>query len=302
MITLLMSKKANEPKTTGKKETLVPKGILIAIGGKEDKGLDEENEKKRNENFIQMEILERFCQELKGKNPLVAVIPTASSVPEEAGQDYVDAFGKLGRSNVKLIDIRERADVTNPEYLDLVRKADGVMFTGGDQLRLTAILGGSEFLLILKQRYIQEQIVIAGTSAGAAAMSAGMIYEGQELQGMLKGDVKLTTGLDFLKNVAIDTHFITRGRMVRMAHLLATNPGCIGIGLEEDTGIVVKGGKEAEVIGSGLIVIMDARGCTSTNIHEANNGEPVTIRNMVVHLLGKGDCFNLPEFNPLYTY
>jgi len=255
-----------------------------------------------NGNFIQMEILERFCQELKVENPLIAVIPTASSVPEESAQDYITAFDKCGQKNVKVVDIRNREDVSHPEYLNIIRNAAGIMFTGGDQLRLTSILGGTELLMIMKQRFIKEPIIIAGTSAGAAAMSTGMIYEGQKLNGMLKGDVKATTGLEFLKNVAIDTHFIARGRMIRMAHRLATNPGCLGIGLEEDTGIIVRNGRDAEVIGSGLIVVMDARGSTETNIYEADNGQPVTLRNLKVDLLGKGDTFLIPDFNPLYSY
>jgi cyanophycinase len=132
-------------------------------------------------------------------------------------------------------------------------------------------------------------------------MSTGMIYEGQKDNGMFKGDVRSTTGLELINNVTIDTHFIARGRIIRMAHRLATNPGCIGIGLEEDTKIVIKG-REAEVIGSGLIVLMDARGCTSTNIHEIDNGDPVTIRNLKVDMLGKGDTFSIPDYNPLHSY
>ena len=292
---------------TEKRQTpsrLDPKGILIAIGGAENKGQDPEpgSVGDRNGDFFKLEILERFCKELQGKNPLIAVIPTASSVPEDSAKDYVEAFGKLNYNNVKVVDIRERGDLTNPTFLEIIQEANGVMFTGGDQLRLTAILGGSEFLQVLKQRYIHESIVIAGTSAGAAAMSTGMIYEGEQNMGMLKGDVRATTGLEFLKNVAIDTHFITRGRMIRMAHRLATNPGCLGIGLEEDTGIIVKNGRDAEVIGSGLIVIMDVRGCTSTNIYEITNGEPVTLRNIKVDLLGKGDTFFIPDFNQLNSY
>ena len=289
-------------KKSTKEDSLEPRGILIAIGGKEDKGEEVDEDKQENENFIQLAILERFCQELKGEKPLIAIIPTASTVPDETAQDYITAFGRLGYNNIKVADIRSREDVFNPEYLNIIKKAAGIMLTGGDQLRLTAILGGSELLLIMKQRFIKEPVVIAGTSAGAAAMSTGMIYEGQKSNGMLKGDVKATTGLEFLKNVAIDTHFIARGRMIRMAHYLATNPGCIGIGLEEDTGIVVKNGREAEVIGSGLIVVMDARGCTQTNIHEVENGQPVTLRNIKVDLLGRGDTFLIPDFNPLYSY
>ena len=292
-------------KKASKKENIVsviPKGILIAIGGKEDKGLDENSVHEGNGQFVQLEILQRFTNELKGDNPLIVIIPTASVQPEEAAKDYIEVFKKLNQENVAVIDIRTREDVNKSEYLDLLQKAAGIMFTGGDQLRLTAILGGTKLLFVLKQRYINDPIVIAGTSAGAAAMSTGMIYEGQRDNGMFKGDVRATTGLEFLKNVAIDTHFISRGRMIRMAHRLATNPGCIGIGLEEDTGIVVKKGYEAEVIGSGLIVVMDARGCTTTNIYDIDNGEPVTVRNMKIDLLGKGETFTIPDFNPLHSY
>ncbi|GEO06885.1 cyanophycinase [Adhaeribacter aerolatus] len=274
-----------------------PKGILIAIGGKEDKGDKNNPIHERNEQFIKLEILERFTVELKGNNPLIVVIPTASTVPEEVAKDYITVFGKLNCKNVKVADIRSREDAVKQEYIQLIKEADGVMFTGGDQLRLTSILGGTEFLSFLKHRYLKEPIVIAGTSAGAAAMSSGMIYEGQKDNGMFKGDVRSTSGLEFMKNAAIDTHFIARGRMIRMAHRLASNPGCIGIGLEEDTGIVVKEGQEAEVIGSGLIVLMDARGCTASNIYDIENGEPVTLKNLKIDLLGKGDTFTLPSFN-----
>jgi cyanophycinase len=299
-----MSAKKEKVKFESKSESerFYPKGILIAIGGKEDKGFESNPTHEGNEQFIQLEILERFTKELKGNNPLIVIIPTASTQPEETAKDYIEVFSKLKFNHIKVADIRTREDAVNPVYTGLIRDAAGFMFTGGDQLRLTAILGGTEFLFILKQRYIQEPIVIAGTSAGAAAMSAGMIYEGQKDNGMFKGDVRSTSGLDLLKNVAIDTHFIARGRIIRMAHRLASNPGNIGIGLEEDTGIIVKEGREAEVIGSGLIVLMDARGCTNTNIHEIENGDPVTLRNLKMDLLGKGDTFSIPDFNPLHSY
>ena len=244
--------------------------------------------------------MERFTKELGGENPLILIIPTASTQPEETAKDYVTVFTKLNCKNLKIADIRNRGDAGNPQFLQYLAEAAGIIFTGGDQLRLTAILGGTEFLFNLKNRYIKDPIVIAGTSAGAAAMSTGMIYEGQKDNGMFKGDVRSTTGLELINNVTIDTHFIARGRIIRMAHRLATNPGCIGIGLEEDTGIIIKG-REAEVIGSGLIVLMDARGCTSTNIYDIDNGDPVTIRNLKVDMLGKGDTFSIPDYNPLHS-
>ncbi|KAA5540171.1 cyanophycinase [Adhaeribacter rhizoryzae] len=292
-----MSQKNGKNVSESKSEVLTPKGILIAIGGKEDKGHDGDHIHDRNDQFIKLEILERFTKELKGKNPLIVIIPTASGEPEKAAKDYLEVFHKLKCKNVQVANIQNREDATNPDYLKLIKEAAGIIFTGGDQLKLTSILGGTELLSVLKKQYLQEPIIIAGTSAGAAAMSSGMIYEGQKDNGMFKGDVRSTSGLDFIKNVAIDTHFIARGRMIRMANRLASNPGYLGIGLEEDTGIVIKAGREAEVIGSGLIVLMDARGCTSSNIHEIANGEPVTLRNLKVDLLGKGDTFSIPDYN-----
>jgi len=128
-------------KKSTKEASLEPRGILIAIGGKEDKGEEVDEDKQENGNFIQMAILERFCQELEGEDPLIVIIPTASTVPDETAQDYITVFGKLGYSNIKVADIRSREDAFNPEYLDIIKNAAGLMFTGGDQLRLTCNTG-----------------------------------------------------------------------------------------------------------------------------------------------------------------
>ncbi|WP_181305406.1 cyanophycinase [Rufibacter sp. XAAS-G3-1] len=279
-------------------EGKTPTGTLIAIGGKENKGDDPEDgsTNAENINFEKNEILERVVSELKGANPLVLVIPTASSIPEEMGASYIEVFHKLKVKNVQVVDIRSREDACKEEYLELVKKAAGIMFTGGDQLKLTAILGGTEFIRIIKERYHNDSLVVAGTSAGAAAMSTQMIYQGLNGGGFIKGSVSITAGLELLDDVAIDTHFITRGRIVRMVQMLATNPTFIGVGLEEDTGIVVKEGKNFEVVGSGLVVIVDGRGSTKTNIYEVEEGVPVTMRDLKVHLLGKGDTYTLEIF------
>ncbi|WP_235925585.1 cyanophycinase [Pontibacter burrus] len=147
------------------------------------------------------------------------------------------------------------------------------------------------------KRYTKEKLVVAGTSAGAAVMSANMIYKVEAQGGMLKDQVSATAGLDLLKNVAIDTHFIDRGRIVRMAQTVAQNPGCIGIGLEEDTAILVKDGREIEVIGSGLVTILNGMDISSTNIYEIEEGEPFTIYDLKMHLLGSGKTYTIPTFN-----
>ncbi len=276
----------------------VPKGILLAIGGKESKSEEKRTEtQQENKQFISEQILKRFVKELKGKNPLIVVIPAASSEPEETAKDYVDTFGQLGVKNVEVVDIRTRADANDPENIKMIDRANGIIFTGGDQLRLTAILGGSPFLEHIKERYTNEKIIVAGTSAGAAAMSTSMIYEGETQGGMLKGNMSAAAGLDLLKNVAIDTHFIDRGRIVRMAQAVAQNPSCIGIGLEEDTAILVKDGKELEVVGSGLVTILDGMDISSTNIYEIQSGDPFTICDLRMHLLGNGKTYTIPSYN-----
>jgi cyanophycinase len=124
-----------------------------------------------------------------------------------------------------------------------------------------------------------------------------MIYEGSSEGGYIKGDVRMTTGLEFLKNVAIDTHFLTRGRIVRMTQAIATNPECIGIGLEEDTAILVTNGGNVEVVGSGLVTVVDGMGMTETNIFDIQNGQPFTVKGLRVHMLGNGDTYELPTYH-----
>ncbi|HXC05843.1 MAG TPA: cyanophycinase, partial [Bacteroidia bacterium] len=186
-------------------------------------------------------------------------------------------------------------DVVLPEYTERIRKADGVMFTGGNQLRLSMIFGGTEFLRVITERYMNEKFVIAGTSAGAMAMSNTMIYQGSSTGALLKGEVKITTGLAFIKDVIIDSHFVTRGRFGRLAQAVASNPGCIGIGLGEDTGVLVTEGNRMEAIGSGLILIFDGHNIRYSNIADLPEGAPISIENLVVHVMAKGNFYQLSE-------
>jgi cyanophycinase len=281
----------------------IPKGILIAIGGKENKdetaGID--SNQQDNANFEQTSILQRFVDELEGPDPLIVIIPTASTEPEEAVQDYVKVFRHLKASNIKVADIRSREDACKTEFLEMARKARGIMFTGGSQLRITSLLGGTEFLDLLKDRYTHSRIVIAGTSAGATALSTPMIFQGAANDaGFRKGEIHIATGLEFLKDVAIDTHFIARGRIVRMAQMIALNPGAIGIGLEEDTAVVVTGGSEIEVIGNGIITVVDGHPMTYTNINEVKDGEPLTMCDLTVHFLSKGERYHINKREQTY--
>jgi len=209
----------------------LPKGKLISVGGAEDKGTDlEQGFIQRNRlNFFELGILKRFIDEVGGVEKRIEVITTASSIPVEVGENYLDAFGKIGCKNIGVIDIRKREDVFEEEFINRVKNADGIMFSGGDQLRLTSIFGGTEIYNVLHDRYFNEEgFVIAGTSAGAMAMSNTMIYQGKSELAHLKGEVKITTGLAFMGNVIIDSHFDKRGRFNRLAQAVASNPQCTG--------------------------------------------------------------------------
>ena len=271
-----------------------PKGRLLAIGGREQRPTPDQKgaSHEPSADFI----LQRFLDELQGSRTIV-VIPTASEEAEEAARDYIDAFASLGAEQVEVLDIQSREQANGPEAQDVINRANGVMFTGGDQLRLTALLGGTRLLHRLTERYYQEPLLIAGTSAGATAMGTPMIYQGRNDAGFVKDEIHITTGLQLLRDVAIDTHFIARGRIVRMAQILATNPGCIGLGLEEDTAVLVRDGRELEVIGNGMVVVLDGHHCTSNTIYEIQPGEVFSIRDLRLHLLAKGEQFTLPTFN-----
>src|SRR3954463_10484507 len=228
------------------------KGKLIAIGGAEDKGtiLEKALSIHHNLNFFGLGILRRIVDEAGGIQARIEVITTASMIPYEVGNNYLEAFGRIGCTNIGLMHIRTREDVNDPQYVERVQNCDAVMFTGGNQLRLTSIFGGTKMLRIIQTRYRNENFIVAGTSAGAMAMSNTMIYEGDATKAHLKGEVKITTGLGFMDDVIFDSHFEKRGRFGRLAQGIAGNPSCIGIGLGEDTGMLITQSNKMEAIGS----------------------------------------------------
>lgn len=274
-----------------------PKGKLIAIGGAEHKGNDLEvgGFHRNNLNFFELGILRRVVVEAGGIAARIEVITTASMIPYEVGENYLNAFGKIGCTNIGLMHIRTRQDAMNEEFIDRIRHCDAVMFTGGNQLRLSATDGGTEFLTTLKKRYKEENFLIAGTSAGAMAMSNTMIYEGNAARAHLKGEVKITTGLGFVKSIIIDSHFEKRGRFGRLVQAVAANPSCIGIGLGEDTGMLITEGNKMEAIGSGLVVIVDGHDIVHSNIADIPDGNPISIENLKVHFCEKGNGYLIKE-------
>jgi cyanophycinase len=276
----------------------IPKGKLFAIGGAEDKGVDlEKGEIVRNNlNFFELGILKRIVKEAGGPTIRIEVITTASMIPHEVGENYLNAFGKIGCTNVGLFPIRTRADAMEPEYIDRIKKCDVVMFSGGNQLRLTATFGGTELLEIALNRYLEDKnFLVAGTSAGAMAMSKTMIYQGNATTAHLKSEVKITTGLGFMGDVIFDSHFEKRGRFGRLAQAIASNPSAVGIGLGEDTGMLIKEGNVMEAVGSGLVMVIDGHDIKHNNIADIPDGNPISVENIKVHFCEKGNGFLLKE-------
>ncbi len=274
------------------------KGKLIIIGGAVDKGsfteVSFDENVANNLNFFEKGILKRIINESKHKvDSRIEVITTASTIPLEVGAEYIKAFNYLGATNVDVLHIQKREEAVQAEVLKRIEAADVVMFTGGDQLRLTSLLGGTRFHKILLEKYQNEEFIYAGTSAGAAAASQSMIYQGASKEALLKGEIKITSGLGFIDDVIVDTHFVQRGRIGRLFQAVVTNPMVLGIGLGEDTGLLVTGGTKMEAVGSGLVILVDGTQIKNTNLTDVSLGEPISISNLVVHVMSQNDTYDL---------
>ncbi len=272
-------------------------GKLVIIGGAVNKGSFTEKKfdpnVEKNLNFFERGILRKIINESRLKeNSIIEVIPTASQIPQIVGPEYKKAFEFLGANNVNILEIQNREQANSEEIAERTQKADVVVFTGGDQLRLTSILGGTRFHDIILTKFQQEDFIYAGTSAGAAAASENMIYQGSSQEALLKGEVKITQGLGFIENVIIDTHFVQRGRIGRLFQAAVNNPRTLGIGLGEDTGLFIQGDKMT-AIGSGLVILVDGRFIKDTNLTNIQLGQPISIDNLVVHVMSENDSFDL---------
>ncbi|OKL40935.1 hypothetical protein A3841_13945 [Pontibacter flavimaris] len=212
-----------------------------------------------------------------------------------SGKAYKEAFEELGCTNAHFMHIDEQNPADTPEHLERIRQADVVFFTGGDQVRLASFLNGTELLRLMRHRYRTENIIISGTSAGAAIMSDSMIYDGYGHYSLIKGEMKTTEGCSFIKHVYIDTHFAERGRFGRLAHAVAHDPEYIGIGLSEETGIIIKEGDQVEVFGPGVVTIIDASEIRFSNTNEVSENEPIAVENLKMHLLVHGYRYCLRE-------
>ncbi|MGV8914633.1 MAG: cyanophycinase [Kaistella sp.] len=274
-----------------------PVGKLMIIGGAVNKGsfaeTDYDQNVEKNLNFFERGILRKIINESRLKeNSIIEIITTASQIPQIVGPEYKKAFEFLGSLTVNILDIQNRDQANSDAIVARANAADVVLFTGGDQLRLTSILGGTRFHDAILLKYQEQDFIYAGTSAGAAAASENMIYQGASHEALLKGEIKTTQGLGFIENVIIDTHFVQRGRIGRLFQAVVNNPRTLGIGLGEDTGLYIDG-DIMTAIGSGLVILVDGRYIKDTNLTNIELGQPISIDNLIVHVMSQNDFFDL---------
>jgi cyanophycinase len=267
------------------------KGKLFIIGGAEDKG---ESEDSRSSDYYENGILKRVVEESKhGVNSRIEILTTASTVPKEIGADYKKAFARLDASNTGMISIETRDEANNPKVLQRLADADVLMVTGGDQMRLTSLLGGTPFLTELIRKYHAEDFIYAGSSAGAAAASNNMLFQGSAEEALFKGAVKITSGLGLISDVIVDTHFVKRGRIGRLFQSIVANPRILGIGLEENSAVMVTKGKTMEAIGPGMTILVDGRSIGDSNYNDIYDGEAISMENVTVHVMSRNDRYDL---------
>lgn len=277
---------------------MTPKGKLIIVGGAINKGSFTESkfdkQVEKNLNYFETRILKRIINESKSQEESqIEIITTASKIPLEVGEEYRKAFEYLGAKKVNVLHIEKREQALSDETYERIKNADVVMFTGGDQLRLTSILGGTPMHDLILSKYENEDFIYAGTSAGAAAASKAMIYQGSSSEALLKGEIKITSGLGLIDDVVVDTHFVQRGRIGRLFQAVVGNPKTLGIGLGEDTGLIITDGNKMEALGSGLVILVDGRKIADTNLTQVELGKPISIKNLIVHVMGQRDLYDL---------
>ncbi|MDQ3111156.1 MAG: cyanophycinase [Bacteroidota bacterium] len=274
---------------------MTPKGKLLLIGRAEDRSA-EENAELRFEPF---ELLKELLPGDKNDHA-IEVITSASEAPEHIKKSYTAAFNKVGHSNISFMHIANKEDGRSSEFERRITKSSAVFFSGGDQFRISTMIGGTLIDDIIKDKYMHDKnFVVAGMGAGAMAIPEIMIWEGGCKESLMDSDLKTTAGLGLSKQCIIDTHFIKHGRFGRLAHAIALNPAKLGIGLGEDTALVIENGTDAICHGPGMIVFIDGKSIIHSNITATLKNCPIYIDNLKVHLLANGCRFSL-ELRELY--
>lgn len=261
-----------------------PKGKLVIIGGKEEREGD-------------CSILKEFITLSGGARSRLVVLTVATDLFREAMAEYKAAFKSLGVDHVEGYDVSQRTDADNEKALEAIEKATGIFFTGGDQLKITALLGGTKMHDLLHERY-RKGTVLAGTSAGAAMMSNSMLISGASDSNPRLGGMEIGPGMDFLMGAMIDTHFSQRGRIGRLLTAVAHYPQDIGFGVDENTAMIVEG-REFRVVGEGAVTVVDAGAITFTNLPDIGEEEALALHDVKLHVLPEGHRFDLEKRAPI---
>lgn len=261
------------------------RGQLVIIGGAEDK----EGECK---------ILREFVRRAGGTKARIVVMTAATELPREVGENYIRVFERFGAEEIRILDTVTRDDASSSSALEAIEKATGVFFTGGDQARIISIIKDTPLDEAIHQRYA-EGIVIAGTSAGAAVMPDVMIVEGDSQTHPRVNVVEMGPGMGFLPGIAIDQHFSQRGRLGRLLSALAQQPAVLGVGIDENTAVVIDG-SQFQVFGGGAVTVVDVSEITHCNLEQLLKDEALAICGAKLHILPQGYRFDLEKRVPIF--
>ena len=266
-------------------------GDILIIGGAEDK-LNERH------------ILRRFVDLCGGKNASILIVPVPSDFPVVTATLYKGIFENLGIKKVSVLEATTRREILKVDALSVLEGITGVFLTGGDQLRLSSILGGTKLLIALKEA-LKNGVTLAGSSAGASSMSSTMIVRGEPKVQPLKDAIRLCPGLGILKNIIIDQHFTERARLSRLITAVAYNPNNLGIGIDENTAIHIMKSGVLEVLGAGTVTIIDGSNISFNTIAEAHESEPFSVMGLQVNILSSSvryDIYNRMQMASVGDY
>jgi cyanophycinase len=261
------------------------RGYLMPIGGAENR-------------TTQSFILNEFIRYAGGNLARIIVIPTASGFADEVGTQYCTLFQKLGVAQIDCLHVLNRQQANDPQYITALEDATGIFMTGGDQMKLVSLIGGTLLGNKLMSRY-ESGAIVAGTSAGASAMSRHMIAFGRSGGSPSQRMVQLAPGLGLIDRVILDQHFRQRDRVGRLMTAVAFNPSYLGVGIDEDTAFIIDPEDKCEVIGSGSVTVVDGAQLQYTNLHAVKSHQPVAVMGMKIHMLTQDCCYDLRSLEPL---
>ena len=261
-------------------------GHLVIIGGAEDK-------------YNERRLLRKFVALAGGDEARILIVPVASDYPEFSADVYTQTFRKLGLQQIKVLRATSRQEVINCDAENLLEGVTGVFLSGGDQMRLASVLGGTEFARLLEDRVRHTSLVLAGSSAGAAGMSAAMIVRGVPTSYPNKNSIRLSPGLGILQNIIIDQHFTERGRLSRLITAVSYNPRQLGLGIDENTAVVVSNDGTLEVHGDGTVTIVDGSRISYNDIAEVEETKPFAVAGVQLHILRDGLRYDITRRAPI---